>query len=115
MRQRGLTLIGLLFWAVVIAFLALVGARVTPTVIEYFTIQRAINKLVEDTSASSVGEIRRAFDRQRDVEYGIESVTGADLDITKEGDRVVIGFAYDKEVPVAGPVFLLIKYEGRTR
>lgn len=115
MRQRGLTLIGLLFWAVIVAFIALVGARVTPTVIEYFTIQRAINKLVNESTTSSVPEIRRAFDRQRDVEYGIESVKGEDLDITKEGDTVVIGFAYEKEVPVAGPVFLLIKYEGRSR
>ena len=42
-------------------------------------------------------------------------ISGKDLAITKENDRVVIGFAYNKEVPIAGPVFLLIKYEGRSQ
>ena len=47
-RQRGITLIGLLLWAIVIAFLALVATRVFPTVNEYWTVLRAINKIVAD-------------------------------------------------------------------
>jgi Tfp pilus assembly major pilin PilA len=35
--QRGVTLIGLLFWAIIIACVALVGLKVLPTVNEYFT------------------------------------------------------------------------------
>jgi len=27
----------------------------------------------------------------------------------------VIGFAYEKEIPLFGPVFLVIKYEGRSK
>ena len=30
-------------------------------------------------------------------------------------DKVVIGYAYDKLVPIYGPVYLMIKYEGRSR
>jgi hypothetical protein len=62
-----------------------------------------------------VAEARQAFDRQKDIEYSISSITSKDLAITKENDRVVISFAYDKEVPIAGPVYLLIKYEGRSQ
>ena len=35
--------------------------------------------------------------------------------ITKENDRIVIRFAYNKEIELMAPVFLLIKYEGRSR
>jgi Tfp pilus assembly protein PilX len=42
-RQRGMTLFGLMFWAIVVGFVALVGMRVLPTLNEYFTIQRAVN------------------------------------------------------------------------
>ncbi len=111
--QQGLSLIGLLFWAVVVAMVALVALRVMPTVNEYLTIQRAVNKIAT-SGASTVPEIRAAFDRQKEIEYSITSISGKDLDITKENDRIVIGYAYDKEVPLFDPVFLLIKYNGRS-
>ena len=40
---------------------------------------------------------------------------GKDLAITKENDKVVIAFAYDKVIPMMGSVNLLIKYEGRSK
>jgi hypothetical protein len=62
-----------------------------------------------------VPEIRQAFDKQKEIEYSITSIGGKDLDITKENDKVVIGFKYDKEVELYGPVSLLIHYEGRSK
>jgi hypothetical protein len=113
-RQRGVSLIGLMFWAIVIGFLAYVAVRVLPTINEYLTIQSSINKIAA-TNPTTVGEIRTQFDKQRDIEYSIASISGKDLDITKENDRIVIRFAYNKEVELIAPVFLLIKYEGRSR
>lgn len=112
-RQRGITLIGLLFWAIVIGFGALVVMRVFPTVNEYMTIKKAVNR-VADSGASTVPELRAAFDKQKEIEYAISTISGKDLDITKENDRVVIRFAYDKQIELVAPVYLLIKYEGRS-
>jgi hypothetical protein len=111
-RQRGVTLFGLLFWAVIVGFLALIGMRVLPTLNEFFTIKRTINKIA--TEGSTVPEIRAAFERQKDIEYSIVSITGKDLVVTKENEKVVVSFAYDKEVELVKPVFLLIKFEGRS-
>ena len=113
-RQRGVTLFGLLFWAVLIGFLALVGLRVLPTMNEFFTIQRAVNKVAAE-GISTVPAIRAAFDKQKDIEYSISSISGKDLSITKDNDKVIISFAYDKEIELMSPVFLLIKYEGRSK
>ena len=110
--QRGVTLFGLLFWAVIVGFLALIGMRVLPALNEYFTIKRAINKIT--TQGTTVPEIRTAFERQKDVEYSITTISGKDLTITKENEKVVVSFAYDKEVELVKPVFLLIKFEGRS-
>jgi len=85
-----------------------------PTLNEYFTIQGAINKIAA-TNPSTVGEIRQQFDKQKEIEYSITSISGKDLDITKENDRIVIRFAYNKELELIAPVYLLLKYEGRTR
>ncbi len=113
-RQRGLTLFGLMFWAIVIGFLAYVLVRVLPTLNEYATIQRAVEKIAA-TQPATVAEARQAFDRQRDLEYSISAITSKDLQVTKENDKVVISFAYNKEIPIYGPVFILIKYEGRSK
>jgi hypothetical protein len=112
--QRGITLFGLLFWAIVIGFVGYLAVVTLPTVNEYLTIQRAVNKIAQSNPAT-VAEARQAFDRQRDIEYAISSISGKDLSVTKENDRVVVGFKYDKEVQIMGPVFLLIKYEGRSQ
>jgi hypothetical protein len=113
-HQRGVSLIGLLFWAIIIGFIGYVAVRVLPTLNEYFTIQGAVNKIAAE-NLSTVGEIRRQFDKQKDIEYSIASISGKDLDITKENDRIVIRFAYPKEIELIAPVYLLIKYEGRSR
>ena len=113
-RQRGITLIGLLFWGILVAMVALVVIRVLPTLNEFTTVQRAVKKLAQE-SPGTVPEIRAAFERQKNIEYSITSISGQDLQITKENDKIVIRFAYDKEIPLFEPVFLLIKYSGEGR
>jgi type II secretory pathway pseudopilin PulG len=112
--QRGISLIGLLVWAIIVAFGALIVVRVLPTINEYTTVLRAVQKIAQDQPAT-VAEARKAFDRQKDIEYSISSISGQDLVVTKENDKVVIRFAYDKEVPIFEPVYLLIKYSGEGR
>ena len=113
-RQRGITLLGLLLWAIIIGFVALLGMRVLPTVNEYFTIQKAVNKIASE-GFTTVPEIRNAFEKAKEIEYSITSISSKDLDITKENDKVVIRFAYDKEVEIMSPVYLLIKYQGSSK
>lgn len=113
-RQRGLTLIGLLFWAVIIAFIALLAMRVLPTLNEYFTIQKAVNKVAKE-GGNTVPEIRAAFEKTKQIEYSISSIDSKDLEITKENDKIVVKFAYNKEIELFDPVFLVIKYQGRSK
>jgi hypothetical protein len=113
-RQRGVSLLGLLFWAVLIGFVAVVGLKTFPAVNEYLTIQRAVNQIAK-SGATSVPEIRNAFEKQKEIEYSITSIGGKDLDITKENDKIVVGFKYDKEVELYGPVSLLLHFEGRSK
>ncbi len=112
--QRGITLFGLLFWAIIIGMVSLVGIKIVPTSIEYFTIMKAINKVSGDTSATTVPQIRAAFEKQREID-DFKSITGKDLTITKENEQVVVSFAYDSEIELFKPVYLLVKYEGRSK
>lgn len=113
-RQRGITLFGLLFTAILVGFVAYVLVRTLPTVNEYLTVQRAVEKVAAGNPAT-VAEARNAFDKQKEIEYSIVSISGKDLQVTKENEKVVVAFAYNKEVPLFGPVYLLMKYEGRSK
>lgn len=112
--QRGITLFGLLFWAILIGFAAYLLVRIVPTVNEYLTVQRTVESVARAQPAT-VAEARAAFDKQKELEYSISEVSGKDLVVTKENDKVVIAFAYDKMIPIYGPVYVLIKYQGRSK
>ncbi|MDG0836180.1 DUF4845 domain-containing protein [Pelomonas saccharophila] len=114
-RQRGLSLIGLLFWGGVIAVTAVVAMKIFPTVLEFYTIQRTVDRIAA-ANPPTVPAARADFDRATITEYSIQSIKSADLEISKDGsDKVVIEFAYDKEIDLFGPVYLLIKYRGRSK
>jgi hypothetical protein len=108
-RQRGISFIGLLVVAVILACVGVVMAQVIPTVIEYQAIGKAATKAAEGTT---VPEVRALFDRAQAVD-DFKSVSGKDLDVQKVGDRVVVSFAYDREIHLAGPAFLVLKYKGQ--
>ncbi len=112
--QRGITLFGLVFWALLVGFTGYLLIRTIPTVNEYYTIQKAVDHIAK-LQPPTVAEVRLAFEKQKELEYSITSISGKDLQISKENDRVVVAFAYDKVIPVMGPVSLLIKYEGRSK
>jgi len=113
-QQSGITLVGLLFWAVLISSIALLLMKVFPAVTEYRTIQSMVNKAARE-GGNTVQEIRNSFDKSQQIEYGVTSITARDLEITKENDQVVIKFAYGREIELIPPVYLLLKFEGQSK
>jgi hypothetical protein len=110
-KQQGITLFGLIVWLAILACIGVLAAKVTPTAIEYFSIKKAI--VTARTAGNTVQEIQDAFNKQAEIGY-IEAISGKDLVITKNGDDIQISFAYQKKIPIVGPVSLLIDYAGST-
>lgn len=110
-RQRGISFFTLIF---ILAVLGGVGAMVMqtlPSFLEYQSAVKAINKAKDE---ATVAGVRNVFDRMAQVD-NITSISGKDLEITKEGDRVVVSFAYQKEFHMFGPAYLLMKYAAASR
>jgi len=111
-RQRGMSLIGLIFVGLIVVGLLILGAKVVPAVVEYLAIERAVQKIKNE--GSTVRDIQTAFERHRTID-DITSISAKDLDITKEGDKVVISYAYQKKIPVLDNVSIVIDFAGTTR
>jgi competence protein ComGC len=111
-RQRGLSLIGLIFVGLIVVVLMLLGFKVVPAINEYLAVDRAVQKIRGE--GSTVRDIRGAFDRYAQID-DIKSIAGKDLDITKDGDRIVISYSYSYAVPILDNVRLMIDFSGSTR
>lgn len=110
-KQRGVSLIGLLVVGGVLAFLGVVVAQSVPVFLEYQAIIKASKKAAQETTVATV---RAAFDRAQAID-DFSSVSGKDLEITKEADQVVVSFAYQREIPLGGPVYLTFKLTGNSK
>ena len=110
-RQRGISFFGLIFVGALLAMAGVVAAQIFPTYVEYQAISKAANKAKEGATPA---EVRTIFDKQSMVD-DFKSVTGKDLEVTKEGDKVVVSFAYQREIHLVGPAWLTLKYAGRSK
>jgi hypothetical protein len=111
-QQRGMSLIGLLFVGGILACVGILAAQILPTVMEYETILKTINKAAG--GGTTVGEVKSLFDKAATID-NIHSITGKDLDVTKEGDKTVVSFSYTREIHLVGPAFILLKYDGKSK
>lgn len=112
--QRGVSLSGLLVWCVILVFVALLGLKVAPSAMEYFTIQKTIKAIMtsgELGPTPSVADVRKGFDRRSQID-NIKSITSSDLDISKDNGEIVVSFSYSDKIHLFGPVSLLLDYNG---
>jgi len=110
-HQRGITMVGMLFMAVVLAAVGMVAAQAVPTVIEYQAVLKAAKKAA---GAGNVPEARELFDKAASIDR-ITSIAGKDLEVLRDGDKTVVRFAYSREIHLAGPAYLTLKYAGEGR
>ena len=112
--QRGITLSGLFVILFLVIVAALLGMKLIPPYMEYATAKNAIQQISRDRVGATPQEIRRAFDSRATVD-DITAVKAADLDITKEGNEIVISFAYRKEVPLFANLGVYMDFAASSR
>jgi hypothetical protein len=112
-RQTGVSIGALIAGLFVLIILALFGMKLLPSFMEFRTAKNTIQVISKQPNAS-VSDIKKAFEARALID-GIESIKPNDLEITKEGNEIVVGFSYRKEVPLFGNVGLYIDYAANSR
>ncbi len=104
-RQRGVSLTGLIMWLVVGIFVLLLGFKLGPAYAEYYKIKTQFKILANDPSLASGAqrEVAGAFVRRATIE-DIRSIGPADLQVVREGNRVIISAEYAVRVPLFGNI-----------
>jgi hypothetical protein len=112
-KQSGVTVTGLVLWLFIFIFAALLAMKLVPAYMEYGSAKNAIEAIARDRNTGTPAEVRRAFDARAVID-NISVVKAADLDITKQGNEMVIGFAYRKEVPLFANVGVYVDFAAST-
>jgi len=109
--QQGLTFFGLLIVGILLAFAGVIFAQMVPTYIEFMAVEKAVQKA---SAGTTVAEVRSLFDKAATID-DITTITGKDLEVGKQGDRVVVSFDYQREIHLMGPAYLVMKYTGSSK
>jgi hypothetical protein len=110
-NQLGVSLVGLLAGGAIFIALAMLGLKLSPSYIEFFAIKKAVNALGEEArNGANAATLRKNFDNRAIID-SIESVKGSDLELSKDGNSLVVSVAYRKEVPLAGNVGIYIDFQ----
>ena len=112
-QQHGITIMGLLTVLVILIVVALFGLKVIPSFLEYRTAKSTIQAIAR-SGVTTAPDARRAFEMRTAID-NVGSLRAQDLQITREGNQLVIGFAYRKEIPLFTNVGLYIDYAADSR
>jgi Tfp pilus assembly protein PilE len=110
-REAGVSLSGLIVVLIVLGLAAIVAMRVFPAWAEYRSIKNAIAHA--KAAGGSPVEMKQAFERNAEIN-NITAIGTKDLVISRDSGQAEVSFAYEKRIPLAGNVSLLIDFAGTT-
>jgi hypothetical protein len=114
-NQRGLSMIGFLFVAVVLIFVAMLAMKLVPAYIEFFSVKKILTAMGQDSSlrSKSNAEIRSDFSKRADASY-VEAVQSSDLTIERSSAGTVVSAEYEFRTKLLGNVSLVVDFSARS-
>ncbi len=99
--QRGITLTGFLVFAALAVSALLLAFKIGPAYSEFYTIQKIMRTVAAEPAMQMAarGEINTAFNNRATIE-NIKVISYNDLEVSKEGGKLVISAAYSVKVPL---------------
>ena len=111
-RQQGLTIIGFLLVAAVVVIFAMVGFRVIPAYVEYYSVKRALEETMRGGGAdpNNPAAFRSELSRRLQTSY-VEEVKASDAILQRSGSQVVAEMAWERRLHMFGNAYILLEFE----
>jgi cell division protein FtsL len=110
-QQRGLSMVGLLLWGIVIVFVALVAMKLIPAYTEFLEIRKILTDIGSEAGIKNMSnaDIRDRFERRAMID-NITAVKSADLKISRESGKTVVSVEYTFQTELVGNLSLLADF-----
>ncbi|ACT51026.1 MULTISPECIES: DUF4845 domain-containing protein [Methylovorus] len=115
-RQRGITFIGLVLLIAAGLFVVMVGMKLTPAYVEYFTIKKTLKKISQEPGFESMSrkEIMDVYTKAAMIDE-IGDVNAKDLVVGKNAaGQNTVSIDYQKVIPIIANVSVLIDFTAST-
>ena len=111
-KQKGISLSGLLVWAVILILVAISGLKIAPAYIEFASIQKNLSAIVKDINSQSadLNQVRILFSKRAQID-NIKSINAQDIKINKESGRIVLSASYTVRIPLVSNLSLTIDFD----
>jgi hypothetical protein len=111
-RHRGLTIIGFLLVAAVVVIFAMVGFRVIPSYIEYYSVRKALDDTMRGGSAdpNNTAAFCKELERRLQTSY-VEGVKATDVILQRSGTQVTAELAWERRLHMFGNMYILLEFE----
>ena len=111
-RQQGVTFVGMMFIAALIIFGAIIGLKLVPAYIEYATVVQHLREIARSPEArgGSPREVQMLFSKRAQID-NIKAITANDIDVSREGDTVLLTASYETKVKLFGNLNACIDFE----
>lgn len=112
--QQGLALAKFMMVSAIVGFVAVCGMKLVPEYLEYYKISKNVKAIAQEASNNpnaTVADVRRGFERRAEIDH-IRGFTSAELDVTKEGNQIVVSFEYQRKVHMFKNISVLIDFSG---
>ncbi len=111
-QQRGLSITGWIFVIAVTLFFALLGMKMIPSYLQYYSIVQVLESISQDPTLkqASPGELRNIFNRRIDIN-GVYDFPKKGLKIDQsKGEGTVMIVDYEVREPMAGNVDVVMHF-----
>jgi hypothetical protein len=109
--QRGVSLTVLILVLAVLGVAAVFAMKMIPAYLEFNAAKAAAAAAKE--AGGTPREMQAAFNRHAGIN-DVSAISGRDLVITRENGQPEVSFAYEKRIPLAGNVSLVIDFANTT-
>jgi hypothetical protein len=111
-RQRGMTFIGGLIIAAIVAVIGFAALRLVPVYLEYQKVVGAFKQLEVDyaTGGATESEIRRTLERRFDVD-DVTSITPQEVAIRRNNGTIEVSVEYSAVAPFLSNISFLVDFQ----
>jgi hypothetical protein len=109
---RGMSFLGILVICIAIVLIAVGALKITPAYIKFGAVQKAVE--ASKSGGKTPKEIMNSFEKNMDIN-GYSDPKKELLDVSKEGNDIVVTMKYDEKINMFQNVFVLIEFEATTR
>jgi hypothetical protein len=115
-RQRGVTFVGMIFIAALIIIGAIIALKLVPAYIEYATVVQHLREIARSPEArgGSPRDVQLMFSKRAQID-NINVVTADDIEVTRDGDSVILSAAYQTKIKLFGNLNACIDFEPRSQ